>query len=496
MEVEALELKAQPDDKSDQTRLDLIVLAIFVLGIAFLFGTNPKIFGDGDVSWHIAAGQWMIEHRQIPTTDPFSYTAFGKPWIAHEWLSEVVMAATFAIAGFGGIAILVALALSVTFLIIGLRLRRWMPPVETCATLMVVALVLYPFTLARPMTLLWPMLALWTESLLRARARGSLPSWWLVPLMTLWINLHASFALGILLAGAFGLEALIDSKERVRTFVHWALFGIALVGASLLNPHGLTGLLLPLGAFGSSTITLIREFNPTDFTTMPFFELAIMLMIGAGLWRGARLPLLRLLVILGMLHLALAHIRHQALFAIIAALVAAPGISRRWIEGKPERNDLLTDLGVKRGHKWLAICVATVALLTVSAARLVFPVSLPESDVNPVTAFNHIPPELRKQPVLNEYSLGGPLILRGIKVFMDGRTDVYGDAHFLNYVAISHGDPNAFALADRRWHFCWSIFPPGSMLALRHLNRSREWRRIYADKYAVIHVRRDCQPQG
>ena len=496
MQTHVAEITVETRSRFERARLDLIVIAIFLLGIAFVFGTNPKIFGDGDVSWHLAAGQWIIDHRKVPTTDPFSYSAFGKPWMAHEWLSEVVMAATFKFAGYGGVAVLVALSLSLTFLVIARRLRRCMSPVQLCATLMIVALVLYPFTLARPMTLLWPMLALWTESLLRARARGTLPSWGLIPLMTLWVNLHASFALGLLLAAAFGLEALIESKERAKTFAQWALFGAAIFGAALLNPHGLTGVLFPLGAFGSSTITLVREFNPTDFTTMPFFELAVMLLIGASLLRGARLPPVRLLIVLGMLHLALAHIRHQALFIIIAALVAVPAIGRSWSDGRPARSGLLSELGIKSTARPLAIGIAVCALLMVSAMRLFFPVRPPESDVNPITAFDRLPTWVREQRVLNEYSLGGPLILRGIKVFMDGRTDVYGDAHFLNYVAISRGDANAFKTADKRWHFCWSIFPPDNKLTLGLLDGSPEWRRFYVDKFAVVHVRRDCQAAG
>ncbi|MEO6360677.1 MAG: hypothetical protein ABIO43_08900, partial [Sphingomicrobium sp.] len=468
------------------------VLALFVLGVPIVFGTHPKIFGDGDVSWHIAAGQWMIEHRQIPMVDPFSFSAFGKPWIAHEWLSEILMAAAFSVTGYTGLAVLVAASLSLTFLIVGRRLARWARPVELCAALMVAALVLYPFILARPMVFVWPILAWWTDQLLRAREENRLPTWWLVPMMVLWVNLHASFALGIGLVGVFALEALVESKERLQTLLRWSVFGLATTAAALFNPHGVSGLLLPLTVFSSKTVHIIREFNPTDFTTMPMFEVALMLLIGISLWRGVRLHPVRLILVLGMLHLALAHIRHQTLFMIIATMVAVPPMTTAWMEKREFKEELLKNLtGSPSRGRLAGWAVAAVIALTL-CARFLWPVAPAESDVNATTAFAHIPTEFRNTPVLNEYSFGGPLILRGIKVFMDGRTDVYGDSHFLQYLAISRGDRVAFAKADRQWRFCWAIFPPDNKAIIALFDQSPDWRRIYSDKFAIIHVRPGC----
>ena len=49
----------------------------------------PPVLNDGDTWWHLAAGQWILAHQQVPHVDPFSYTMRGHPWQAHEWLSEV-----------------------------------------------------------------------------------------------------------------------------------------------------------------------------------------------------------------------------------------------------------------------------------------------------------------------------------------------------------------------------------------------------------------------
>ena len=66
--------------------LQLLFIAQAV-GLPFGLGTAPSIFRDGDVSWQVAAGEWILRHGYIPTTDPFSFTARGHPWVAMEWLS-------------------------------------------------------------------------------------------------------------------------------------------------------------------------------------------------------------------------------------------------------------------------------------------------------------------------------------------------------------------------------------------------------------------------
>ncbi len=100
-----------------------------------------------------------------------------------------------------------------------------------------------------------------------------------------------------------------------------------------------------------------------------------------------------------------------------------------------------------------------------------------------------IPAELRSKPVLNEYSFGGPLILAGIKPYIDGRSDMYGDAFMADYVRIAEGDMARFDEAARTFGIGWTMLPPKSRLT-DALDASPQWRRIYADKVGVIHVRR------
>ena len=100
-----------------------------------------------------------------------------------------------------------------------------------------------------------------------------------------------------------------------------------------------------------------------------------------------------------------------------------------------------------------------------------------------------MPPQLRSRPVLNGYSMGGPLILSGIRPYIDGRGDMYGDDLVLGFASISRGDAKALDQAVQRWNIRWAILPKGNVKLTALLDRSPDWRRIAEDKVGVIYVR-------
>ncbi len=187
-----------------------------------VLGSSATIFNDGDVSWHIATGQWILAHRALPHTDPFSFTWAGKPWVPIEWLAEVLMAAAFAIARYSGIAALVTAALMALHALVFFNAARFVRPWIAVGAVIAMDLVLIPMMLARPHVLAWPLIAFWTWLMLRAREGDRAPPLAAALLMVLWANLHGSFVMGLAIAGAFGLEALIASSDRPRALANGA----------------------------------------------------------------------------------------------------------------------------------------------------------------------------------------------------------------------------------------------------------------------------------
>src|SRR4029078_2322456 len=136
-------------------------LSLLIAGLLVpaALGSSQTIFNDGDVSWHIATGQWIIDPRAIPSTDPFSFTWAGKPWVPIEWLAEIIYASAYRLAGYSGIAALVTAALMSLHALVFSNASGW-----TRRALLAVALmdfVLIPTMLARPHLLTWSLLDWW-----------------------------------------------------------------------------------------------------------------------------------------------------------------------------------------------------------------------------------------------------------------------------------------------------------------------------------------------
>ena len=75
------------------------VYAVFILA-----GNHLLI--DPDTMWQITIGQWIVDHGAVPTTDVYSFTMRGQPWISTQWLAQVAYAEVFAFAGWTGPVVL------------------------------------------------------------------------------------------------------------------------------------------------------------------------------------------------------------------------------------------------------------------------------------------------------------------------------------------------------------------------------------------------------
>ena len=452
-------------------RSSILPLFVAVLLIPAVLGSSQTIFNDGDVSWHIATGRWILQHHAIPHTDPFSFTWGGKPWTPIEWLSEVLYASAYKLAAYSGVAALVTAALIALHAMVYLNARRWI----RVALLPIVAMdfALIPMLLARPHVLTWPLLAFWTLLMLRAREQDRAPPLVAALLMTLWANMHGGFVFGLALAAAFGLEALVDSDDKARALKQWLVFGVACAAAVFINGNGIEGVFHPLRFTQLQMLPLIDEWKPSNPRVTPFFFGVLAITLALIIWKRPRLPSVRWLLLAALLGLALLQVRHQAMFAIVAALILPQGFARGQAQQPAEPSPV-----------WL---VAGIAILLVGA-RLAMPLVPTESETNPWKLIAAVPQELRTEPVLNGYSMGGPLILAGIRPYIDGRGDMYGDELVLGFSRIAQGDVSQFNDAVRKWNIRWAIVPNDSGRLIALLDRAG-WRRIAADKAGVVYAR-------
>lgn len=99
-------------------------LAAIAIAMFALAAFSPAVLGDGDTFSHLATGEWIIAHRAAPHVDPFSLSMAGAPWIAHEWLSEVLLTLAFRLGGWNGVAMMTGAAVASAALIVGLTAAR------------------------------------------------------------------------------------------------------------------------------------------------------------------------------------------------------------------------------------------------------------------------------------------------------------------------------------------------------------------------------------
>lgn len=455
-----------------------VVAALIGYG-AVLFA--PTFLNDPDTYWHIKAGEWILQNGAFPHTDPFSYTLAGAPWLAHECLSEVLMALAYKAGGWNGIVIFFGIVTALASCLFASQLSRNLKQPASLVAFALGAACVSPSLLARPHMLALPVLVLWLGGLLSARERGERPSLWLLPLMALWANLHGTFAFGLALVLPIALEALIEAKEnRARLIRGWGIFLAGAIGMALLTPNGWHGLVFPFQLVNMKHIANIGEWAPPDFQTLQPLELALMATLYVALTRPLQVPIPRLLTLIGLLHLALHHGRHQMLAGIVGAILLAKPLGKA-LDDKPGESAAGTS-----PRNWVFAGAAIAVLLT--AIRLIHPLVRTDDRVSPMTALNHVPVEIRQTPVLNSYEFGGYLIFSDIKPFIDGRAEMYGDNFVFDYLSALSPNRAAFQRIVDKYGIRWTILSPGSP-ALDMIDALPHWRRLYADRFAVVYIR-------
>lgn len=449
---------------------------------AVLLAVGPRLLGDPDSYSHIEVGRWIIAHGTLPASDPFSFSMHGAPWITFEWLSEVIYAAVYALAGWPGVVAVAAAAIAFAFGLLTFFLLRELSPILTLLMVMTAVVLLAPHMLARPHVLVLPVMVTWAAALVRCMDRGGPPPYWALPLLVLWTNLHGSVVLALGLIGPAVLEALLREQrgEWPRVLLRWLPFSALALAASCLTPHGPEPLLMPLTTLGlGSALAWIAEWRPQDFSHVGGFELLLLGSIFA-LSRGVTLPVVRALVVIGLLHFALAQMRNADLLAMLAPLYLAAPLGRTF--GGPSGND--AD-GSSRGLNLAAFGVLA-AMSGLALARDIRPAPI----ITPEAAIARA--DLAKAArVLNDYSFGGYLIFAGIPTFIDGRGELYGGPFIDRYnralALIDLGD--LLKLLDE-YKIGATLLAPGTP-AIAMLDRMPEWQRVYSDDVAIVHKRRE-----
>lgn len=461
----------------------VLPLAVGV-GVYFvlLFAGN-KLLGDPDTQWQITIGRWILANGMVPESDFYSFTMAGQPWISTQWLAQVGFALAYSVAGWTGPVVLAAGAVAVAFALLTKFLSARLTPASTVMIVAGALVLTAAHLLARPHVLALPVLVAWAGGLIAAADRGESPSPWLLPLMTLWANLHGGFVFGLALIVPIALEAVLRNAPAARKSLawRWMAFACAALSASCITPYGWNTLLasakiLSLG----EALPLITEWHPVSFGHLGAFEICLLGLLGLALWRGVVLPPLRIVLLLGLLHMALSAARNLEVLALVAPIVLAAPLAGQ-IRGpddarEPPRPTLL--------YVAAAFWIYTATLLMASLGHYA-----PTDRNSPVAAVAELK-RLHVSRVFNDYDFGGYLIANDVPTFIDGRTELYGKKFVVDHhLASELIEPDQFFTMLNDYRIDATLLRTQSAAAklLDHLDG---WRKIYDDGTATIHLRR------
>jgi hypothetical protein len=173
-------------------------------------------------------------------------------------------------------------------------------------------------------------------------------------------------------------------------------------------------------------------------------------------------------------------VRQEVLLGVVAPLILAGPLGRALGRAEPA--------AVRWALPAPQSALAGLLLVAWIAGRLLVPEVRVDGPTAPVTALAHVPATLRAQPVLNDYDFGGYLIFEGVRPYIDGRADMYGDAFVADDDQIQRASQSAMDRAIDRYHIRWAILRPDRPLT-DALARTPGWKRTYADRYAVVLVK-------
>jgi hypothetical protein len=405
-------------------------------------------------------------------------------------LSQVLYAAVHAQWGWAGPVMLASLAIAATVAIFVHFISKYFEAAHGILLAMLVLLLSLHHLLARPHVLAMPVMVAWVGGMISAADRRASPSWLLLPLMALWANLHGSFVLGLALIGPVALVALWDAApdRRVALALRWGLFAVAALAASCCTAYGWNTLLgaariLDLGEL----LSLISEWQPADFSSFGTFEASLLALIALAFYRGLVLSPPRIILVLGLIYMALTHVRNLETYAFLLPLVLAKPLARQiWPDNVAASGtaefppspliSVVTAIGIVG-----AVSVSTLSYLSHHEFAFV-------SSQTPVAAVELLE-QRQARRIFNSYQFGGYLIARDVPVFIDGRAELYGETFVMNFfnAVEAHKVDQLLRLLDE-YRIDATMLVPKSPAA-QVLDHLKGWQRLYADDAAVIHVR-------
>jgi hypothetical protein len=453
-----------------------------LMGLSFLFAVQPQ-----DYWWLMRVGQDTIQSGAIPIIDTISSSRLGEPIVYQPWLAGVIFWLVYKTGGIALTFLLRGILIALAYGLIWWMVRETSNARLASALVVVLGLASANNWSVRSQLFAYPLFIICIWSLYRWQ-NGNNKYLWILPASTfLWVNLHGSFVLPLILAGA---AIVFGTGERKPLLV---TFGLMIV-ATLLNPRG-------FGVWGYFAFMLN---SPSDqffaFEWAPprnlgwqnniFFAWMLGFAPLAAL-SPRKLSKLEWIWFLGFGWLALTGLRYVIWFLFIVIVPTAALLSG-WMNKTEEPKQTFPALNIAFG-----VIVLSLSLLFLPGLRQRWmgdSVPVYEMATTPLAATEWLArqPGLRG-PLWTDYAFGGYLSfsLQSHRPWMDSRFNAFPPEQWTEYVQVSRAE-NWQEMFDREGINLLMLSRASQPKLIEAVSASELWCGEYRDQYAIIFSR--CEP--
>jgi hypothetical protein len=468
------------------------MLGALLVGATFAVVRSFSV--DPDLWWHIRTGELILSTHRWATTDPYSYTSAGAPWMSCEWLGDVFFAVVYGLGGLRGLEVLLAVLASAVILALYAfaTLRSGNCKAAFLVSAVLLALANASFNL-RPQMLGYLFLIL-TLIALELFRQGKQRAVWLLPVLFLfWVNTHGSWIIGLGTFALYFFAGLMSfqigsletrrwtNAERLRLEIVFLLSLLVIP----ITPYGVRLAGYPFTVASSLPISVA---SILEWQVMPFNlaggKIFLALLLGFFLaqvvfrfsWHFAEL----VLFLFGTA-MACLHVRFLLLFVPFFAPLAATMLAR-WAPAYSKAKDqYLINFALMAG--------IGIAMVHYSPGKADMEKRVAEQF--PVQALEYMRAHSVPGPLFNSYGFGGYLIEAGYKTFIDGRSELFEQTGVLgDYMHVTLLKPGALeVLGGYGIQSC--LLERDEPLATL-LASSPDWNKVYSDPVSALYVKRNA----
>ena len=503
---------------------DIVTGVVFIIIIISL--PQIKVF---DTWWHLKTGEIITQTKSIPQIDTYSHTAYGKPWVDHEWLAQISLHKIYQFFNINGLILWNAIipALTICLLFSLLMLKGFDPLLNTF--LCIVAFVgTAGIWSCRPHIITIFLIVVLFYLLAKYKyTNKNLYLYLIPPIMIFWINWHSGFIIGFVILLTYLLGNWIEGKinpscpQNLKKSQEKKLLLTIIVSllAIFINPYTYKAVVHPF-LYMSGNLpnkAYISEWSSPNFRSAQEFVIYTLFLTMILALSRKRISMPDLLFILGFLFLSFDARRHVAIFVLATTPILATHLNEilcklsSRIKNMTKINPLskINNYFISRGkgfyenelklnkHTLLILFFITISFFVLSKKHShLFKIGIEESNY-PIKAAKFIKEKNIKGNMFNLYHWGGYLIFKlhpDHKVFIDGRNEIHGHDTLKKYYRLLFAKNN-WEKVVKEYNIDYFLVDKDA--AIRQvLLGTNDWKEIYSDKTSSIIIRSDLEISG